>query len=170
VSEPPISIIIAAYNEEKYLAKCLRALQPQLKTGDEIIVVDNNSFDSTVAIAKQFNVRVIKEKHQGMSFARNTGFNAAKNKILARTDADTEVCVDWLQAVREFFTSVNSKNELTAITGPVYLKEFLPFKYGVHQGLTKKSLGHETLVGGNQAFTQELWRALQAKLSNDDSQ
>lgn len=166
---PPISIIIAAYNEEKYLGQCLNALQSQLKAGDEIIVVDNNSTDSTAAIARQFDARVIHEKRQGLSFARNAGFAAAKNKLLARTDADTNVCAEWLQVIRDFYAAGSPKRAFSAITGPVYLREFLPLRYGVHQGFTKKALGHETLVGSNIALTKQLWQKTLPLLSNDDN-
>lgn len=162
-----ISVAIAAYNEEQNIQTCIEALLPQLQPKDEIIVVDNNSTDRTAAIASSLGAKVIKESQQGMSFARNAGFNAATNEVIARTDADTSVCPEWLAVIRNHFQKDSSS--LIALTGPVYLREFLPLKLGVHQGLTKKTLGHETLVGGNEALTKTLWMLIRNHLSNNDA-
>jgi len=168
VSKPlPISVVIAAYNEEKCIGRCVRALQPQLQPGDEIIVVDNNSTDKTAELAEELGARIVREPKQGLSFARNKGFDSAKNTILARTDADSVACPDWLATIRDYYTT-SGDHVSRAVTGPVYLTEFLPFKWGVHQGIGNQTLGHETLVGSNEALTKALWKKIKPKLSNND--
>lgn len=137
---------------------------PQLLPGDEIIVVDNNSTDNTAAIAHNLKVKIIQTSQQGISFARNTGFNKAQNPLLARTDADTIVGTEWLRTIRLHFTDSKST---VAITGPVYFK-FGPVKFGAHQGLAKRRLGHETLVGSNLALTKHHWDIVHKHLSNND--
>src|SRR6266567_2953645 len=92
-----ISVVIPVYNEEKYLGKCLDSLMRQNVKADEIIVVDNNSTDNSVAIAKKYPIRVVFEKTQGMIPARNHGFNEARYEIIARTDADTILPVNWIK-------------------------------------------------------------------------
>ncbi len=87
------SIIIPAYNEEEYLPYTLKSIIKSMKaisrlTG-EIIVTDNNSTDSTAAIAKEYGARVIFEEHQQISRARNTGAKAALGKYLIFVDSDT---------------------------------------------------------------------------------
>lgn len=167
MKERSISVVIPAYNEEKNIAACLSAITPQLHDGDQLIVVDNNSVDATAKISRQSGATVLHEKRQGISHARNKGFNEAKNQIIARTDADTIVDSNWLESIREYYKQPNV--QYNAIGGPVYLKEFFPLKLGVHQGLTKKMLGHETLIGSNLALTKELWDKVKPKLSNDDN-
>ena len=58
-----ISIVIPAYNEEKYIGECLTSILensgPEVK---EIIVIDNGSTDSTRAVAEKYGVRVITEE------------------------------------------------------------------------------------------------------------
>ena len=57
-----ISVIIPAYNEEKYLPNTLKALKTALGNSDlpvEILVVDNNSTDRTVEVAEKYGARVI---------------------------------------------------------------------------------------------------------------
>jgi len=89
---PIISIIVPAYNEEKYLPKCLWALTHQdFKLPYEIIVVDNNSADKTKKIAKKFGARVVFEKKKGLLKARDKGIKSARAELIAITDADTLV-------------------------------------------------------------------------------
>jgi glycosyltransferase involved in cell wall biosynthesis len=92
-----ISIIIPAYNEERYLAACLDSIAAQTVMPDEVIVVDNNSTDSTADIARRYPfVRLLREPHQGLVYARAAGLDQAKGDLLVRIDADTRLPADWL--------------------------------------------------------------------------
>ena len=88
-----LSVIIPAYNEEKYLGKTLEAVQAALSSIDEceIIVVDNDSTDGTRDIATGFGVRIVTEHKHNISRVRNTGGRAANGDILVFIDADTLV-------------------------------------------------------------------------------
>jgi len=98
-----ISVIIPAFNEERFLGNCLKSLKEQDFKDFEIIVVDNNSRDKTKKIAKNFNVILVSEKKQGVAFARNKGAKIAKGEILAFTDADTILPKNWLSRIFEEF-------------------------------------------------------------------
>src|SRR5437763_970821 len=102
-----ISVVIPVYNEEKYLHDCLTALQHQTRKADEIIVVNNNSTDSSAQIAEKLGARVVNESKQGMIFARNRGFNEATGDVIARCDADTRVPPDWLEKIEHHFQNEN---------------------------------------------------------------
>ena len=67
------SVIIPAYNAEKTLSSCLKALSYQSlpKEDYEVIVVDDGSTDGTSKIAKRFNVKYIFQANQGPATARN---------------------------------------------------------------------------------------------------
>lgn len=95
-----ISVVIPAYNEETRIFPCLKSVFDQNldKEKFEIIVVDNNSKDQTVALVKKHfpQARVITETRQGAVFARIRGIETAKGKIIAMTDADTVVAKTWL--------------------------------------------------------------------------
>ena len=88
-----ISIIIPCYNVEDYIAECLDSVFSQDYPNFEVIVVDNNSTDSTVDIIKSYknkfsNIILLKEKNKGASYARNTGLCNAKGKWIQFLDAD----------------------------------------------------------------------------------
>lgn len=110
-----ISVVVPAYNEEKLLGDCLKSLQNQTKKPFEIIVVDNNSTDGTAAIAKKLGAKVIKEKQQGISFSRNTGFDAVSGDIIARIDADTIAPKDWIEKI-----ATDIKGGFDVVYGPAY--------------------------------------------------
>ena len=88
------SIIIPAYNEEKYIGDTLFAVTQAMKTLDaagEIIVVDNNSSDRTARIARKHGARVVYEPVNQISRARNTGARMAKGRYFIFLDADTSL-------------------------------------------------------------------------------
>jgi len=97
-----ISIVIPVYNEESQLAACRDAISQQKESPFEVIVVDNNSTDSTVRVALSFPfVTLIREPRQGVMHARTTGFDAARGDIIGRIDADTILPPDWTESVLE---------------------------------------------------------------------
>ncbi len=84
-----ISIIIPAWNEEKYLPKLLECIKKQTYKDYEIIVADADSKDKTRQIAKKYGCKIVKG---GMPAAgRNNGAEAAKGDILLFLDADSQI-------------------------------------------------------------------------------
>lgn len=110
---PAISVVIPAYNEEKLLGKLLKRLQEQTFQDFTVIVIDNNSTDKTVALAKHFNAEVITETKQGYVHALNRGLQEAKSPIVAVTDADSLPDRHWLMAIAKSF----EKNNIIGLTG-----------------------------------------------------
>lgn len=100
-----LSVVIPAYNEEKYIASSLQSVIDE--AGDdvfEIIVVDNASTDNTARVAKKFKgVRVVKEEAKGLTHARQAGLMAAKGDLIAYIDADTHIKPGWFHKVRREF-------------------------------------------------------------------
>src|SRR3989344_5868228 len=100
-----ISFVIPAYNEEKYIVKCIESIlhhwSPECL---EIVVVNNASTDRTCAVVKKFpNVKVVSEPHKGTNWARQRGLTEAQGDIVAYLDADTEIPDGWRETViREF--------------------------------------------------------------------
>jgi len=88
---PPVdvSVIVTTKNEEKNIENCLKSVKNQTYPADkiEIIVVDNNSTDRTVEIAKQFTDKVF-TKGPERSAQRNYGIENASGEYILYLDAD----------------------------------------------------------------------------------
>ena len=105
-----LSIIIPAYNEEKYIATTLHKIKQAIQENQidpqdwELIVCDNNSVDKTAQIAKEFEAIIIHEPINQISRARNTGASIAKGDWLLFIDADTYPNAGLIQ---EIFAIIN---------------------------------------------------------------
>lgn len=120
-----ISLIIPAYNEEKYIWSCLEyALKNRECYLHEIIVVDNNSTDTTKNIAATYpGVRVVSEKKKWTSSARQRWYLESTGDILAFIDADTHMPVWWAKKIHDKFVH---DNKTGVISGP-YIFYDLPW-------------------------------------------
>ena len=100
-----VSVIIPAYNCEKTIGQCLKALAQQSYPSDsyEVIVVDDGSADNTAAVVKDYPVRYFHQNNQGPAAARNTGARRASGKIILFTDADCVPDADWISRMAKSF-------------------------------------------------------------------
>ncbi|HEY9148937.1 MAG TPA: glycosyltransferase [Gammaproteobacteria bacterium] len=88
------SIIVPAYNEERWLPATLQALKQAMATQalrGELIVVDNNSSDNTAALARAAGAKLVFEPYNQISRARNAGAAQARGRFLLFVDADTHL-------------------------------------------------------------------------------
>ena len=72
--QPLVSILIPCYNAEKWLSETINSALDQTWKNIEIIIVDDGSTDSSLAIAKTFeskNIKVLSQENRGASAARN---------------------------------------------------------------------------------------------------
>ena len=88
-----VSIIVPAYNAERFIARTLRSALRQTYVTFEMIVIDDGSTDSTGAVARAFaqsdeRVRVISVPNGGVAKARNIGISEAAGELVAFLDAD----------------------------------------------------------------------------------
>ena len=169
-----ISIIIPAYNEERYLKRCLDSVARQAERPFEVIVIDNNSTDKTARIAEKYPfVRVLRESAQGRVYARNTGFRVARGNVLARIDADAILPVDWTQQLGKYFAQPGAMD--TSWTGGAffYNVRFPHLVSAIYNALVFRFnfllIGHPTLWGSNMALPKVLWAEARADvcLRND---
>lgn len=103
---PSISVIIPAFNEERYLPATLQAVGKSallLRSRDgvntEVIVVDNNSADSTANVARSLGARVVVESKHNIARVRNSGAAAARGQVLIFLDADTYMPEELLPCI-----------------------------------------------------------------------
>jgi glycosyltransferase involved in cell wall biosynthesis len=85
-----VTVVIPAYNAERFLGETLASVFAQTVQPHEIIVVDDGSVDGTEAVARSFGdrIRFIKQENQGISGARNTAIREATGDWIAFLDAD----------------------------------------------------------------------------------
>lgn len=100
--EELISIIIPAYNTEKYIAECINSVLHQTYQNFEAIIIDDGSIDDTGRIIDEFGAnekRIISlhQKNEGVSAARNNGLKIAKGKYITFMDSDDYVDPEWLE-------------------------------------------------------------------------
>jgi glycosyltransferase involved in cell wall biosynthesis len=166
MTQKKISLIIPAYNEEKYIGPCLEHVIKHSRDTSgqsrfhEIIVVNNASSDNTHAVAESFKgVKVVHEPKKGLTRARQRGLEEATGDILAYIDADTRMPDYWLDVVEKEF----SKNpDLAALSGPYYYYD-LPAHHKMWVKLYWWILGMPTyfitrymIIGGNFAIRKNV--------------
>lgn len=103
---PLVSVIIPAYNVEKYIGECLESVRNQTYQNLEIIFVDNNSSDSTLEIAERYalkdsRIRILSEPVIGISEARNRGIDSAYGEWVLWVDADDYVIPEAVETLLE---------------------------------------------------------------------
>jgi glycosyltransferase involved in cell wall biosynthesis len=109
---PFISVIIPAFDEERYLPATLQALgnsalPPRSQDGvdTEVIVVDNNSADATAEVARSLRACVVAELERNIARVRNCGAATALGKVLVFVDADTRIPAELLQRIHQVFAT-----------------------------------------------------------------
>jgi glycosyltransferase involved in cell wall biosynthesis len=120
---PSVSIVIPAYNEEDTIRACVIAAVGQTVPADEIIIVDNKSTDQTPVILRELQdefpdapIIVLQQTEaQGITPARNMGFDAVTSDIIGRIDSDSVLEPNWVEETQKVFLDEN----VHAATGPV---------------------------------------------------
>lgn len=98
-NQPLVSIIMPAYNAEKYLKPCIESILAQSYPNFELIIIDDGSHDATLRISEAYQkgderITVIHQSNKGVSAARNAGLDRAKGEYIAFVDADDIIPVD----------------------------------------------------------------------------
>lgn len=117
-----ISIIIPAYNAEKYIDKCLQSIINQTKKEIEIIVINDGSKDSTEKIIKKIKdkrIKYIKQENKGIGKTRNNGIEKAEGKYLMFIDSDDYIAKDMCEKL--FNKAENNKLDMVMCD---FYKEF----------------------------------------------
>jgi GT2 family glycosyltransferase len=150
-----ISVVIPIYNAEKTILRCLESISLQTFREFELILVDNNSTDSSVSIIKDFitrnidlHISLLHEPKQGSCSARNRGGRFAKGKIIVNTDPDCIADKDWLRDIASEFDD----DSIGGVAGNIY--GFSP------KSLTEKFLSIFTLKGLGEEKTFDSYNLL----------
>lgn len=175
LSYPPISILIAAYNEAENLPETFRGIKGQDYPAEvEIIVVDDGSSDNTVEVLNSLqlpNLKIVQAKHGGKAKALNEGLKSVTNDIVVCIDADTFLHAQALKRVVGRF--LTDPAHTAAVAGCVLVKNsrasFMTrlqewdYFTGIASAKRQQSLYQGTLVaqGSFSAFRTKILRSQQ---------
>jgi GT2 family glycosyltransferase len=168
-----LSVVIATYNRSESLAATLRSLAGSRVTAGslwEVIIVDNNSTDQTMAVVECFiesgqqNVRYLFEPQQGKSVALTTGIRKARGRIIAMTDDDCIVDSQWIASILQEYASDPA---LAAIGGRVELYSRMDEPMTVRVSKQRRVISlapfepsSPPIIGCNMAFKREIFDAI----------
>lgn len=165
-----LSVLVCTYNREGLLPLCLESLAGQTlgKERYEVLVVDNNSTDSSPDIASSFakrypNFRVLHETRQGVSHARNLGWREARGRLVAYIDDDAQACPEWCERIVAAFTTVSPQP--VAVGGEIrpryeaappswFCDDFELRSWGESAGFLKPPRARHGFSGANMAFVR----------------
>ena len=121
-TQPLVSIIVPIYNTEKYLPACLDSITTQTHQNLEIILIDDGSTDHSGQIANKYaqkdsRIKVIHQKNQGQSTARNLGLTMAKGEYVSFLDSDDEIKPTF---IKELLTPLANSNASLSVCGMHY--------------------------------------------------
>lgn len=99
------SLIIPAYNVEKYIKKCLDSVLNQTYNNYEIIIINDGSTDNTSKILESYKsnkkIKIINQENKGLSSARNTGVSNAKGDYILFIDSDDFIEKELLETLNK---------------------------------------------------------------------
>ena len=94
-TDPQITVLMPAYNAEKYIGEAIASVLNQTFTDFELLIINDGSTDTTKQIIDSFTdsrIRLINQTNQGIAAALNIGLLNAKADLIARFDAD-DICM-----------------------------------------------------------------------------
>lgn len=147
-----VSVVIPCYNGERYLKRAVNSLLNQTLKELEIIIVNDGSKDSSLAIAQDFenkydNVIIYNKKNEGLFLARKSGVEVATGEYIGFLDVDDYVKETMYEAMyfaaKKHDADLVNANYISKI-GPLQIKPVFPLKSGYYDEKRTK----EEIVGG----------------------
>ncbi|MFW6220617.1 MAG: glycosyltransferase [Nanoarchaeota archaeon] len=155
-----VSVLIPTFNEEKNIVNCLNSVlnSNYNKKNLEIIVVDDESKDDTVNIVEKFiekikdyDIKLIKAKHQGKSGCLNLGVKHAKNEFILTIDADVVILKD---TIKKLVTPLVEKN-VGATNSVAYIRK--PKKFIEYFQMIEFCLNNLIRTSFSKVFKNSIW-------------
>jgi glycosyltransferase involved in cell wall biosynthesis len=175
--QPSVTIVIPAYNEERFIGKCLESCINQTSAPDEIIVVNNKSTDDTASIVRRYqqqaphlDIQLLDQsRYQGLAPTRDHGFDHARCDVFGRIDADTVIPPQWVEKVRRCFEDP----DVDAASGPIAIYD-LPLRgflfwvdSTLRHNLHKHVKTERFLLGCNMAIRATAWKGVRLQTQLD---
>jgi biofilm PGA synthesis N-glycosyltransferase PgaC len=164
-----VSIIVACRDEEKELPMLLADIADQIYNPDlfELIIVDDDSSDSTSEVASGFskikNLKVIKSSGNGKKNAIKTGVRASAGSLIVTTDADCRIGNNWIKTIVSFYAENNPDMVICPVkleSSKGFFHRFQELEFLSLQGITAGTAVSDDPVmcnGANLAFLKETY-------------
>ncbi len=99
-----VSVIIPAYNVERFIAECVNSVREQTYKNLEIIIIDDGSSDRTLDICQKLasedgRIKIVRNDHGGVSRARNTGLDNVTGELIVSVDSDDVIVPDMIETL-----------------------------------------------------------------------
>ena len=112
MTSPVISVIVASYNQEKYISRCLRSLISQTISRDkfEIVVINDGSTDRSASVLNEFASEIVlinNDKNIGLPASLNKAIRRARAPFVVRVDADDYVNAQFCICCMSFCVRTN---------------------------------------------------------------
>jgi len=138
-TNPLVSIIIPAYNVERYLGACIQSVQKQDYTAIEMIIVNDGSTDHTLDIIRSHasedtRIRYVNKKNEGLPLARKSGIEKAIGTYILHLDGDDALIEGCIKKLVDTAEAHNAD----IVTGPFY------FTYPNKHSILSKKPNFET--------------------------
>jgi glycosyltransferase involved in cell wall biosynthesis len=167
-----ITVVIPVLNDSAMLENALACLKAQLRSADEIIVVDNGSADDSARVAAAAGARVIIQPRAGIWPAAASGYDAARGEIIARIDADSRPPADWLLHIEAEFVD---SPDVDVLTGPGDFYDGGGLTTLLGQNLyiggyfwaLSLWLGNPPVFGSNFAMRREMWLRVRDRVHSE---
>src|SRR4051812_42791685 len=117
---PTVSVIMPAYNVERYLSEAIDSVLAQTFTDFELVIVDDGSTDGSRAIADGYRAQhphrivVVSQENRGLAGARNTALRVASGRVLALLDSDDGWAPTFLDSQMRL---LDAHNDVAIVTG-----------------------------------------------------
>lgn len=169
-----VSVIIPAYNAEKYIVGCLDSICQQTYENLEILVIDDGSIDQTAILLRKYaekdgRIRPFYNTNHGVSYTRNFALDRCKGDYVAFVDADDLVAPDFIAqmvydlekvdadmaAVAVQKSSILSKAEFTKGQSIIFENdEILVQLFGAYEGFLWNKLYKKSLLQRNHIYLE----------------
>lgn len=164
-----ISVIIPVYKTADYLPRCIESVLAQTYSNLEVLLVDDGSPDNSGKICDEYSkkdnrIKVIHQKNQGVSVARNSGLRIAKGDYIGFVDSDDYISPNMYESLHNLIKETNADMAQCR-----YQKKFLdgrtePYKYIIDDKVifdNKKAIsllfeGPITFTGYNKLYSKQI--------------
>ena len=143
MSTPAVSVVMSAYNAERYLREAMDSMLAQTFRDFELILIDDGSKDATTKIANEYaakdnRIRVISRPNKGLTVSLNEGLGLARAPLIARMDADD---VALPQRFERQVAFLDDHPDVVVVGSHVELVD----PYGVHIGNVEYPADHAAI-------------------------